>query len=127
MGPARAGLARDALGSLAVIGVVALTAFGLPLFDRAVPADRPVAAGVAYPVGGGVIVSPPAGTVVDVSRTRPGRDRGVALFENGSTRVVLVVTPYRGDLAAAVERLRHKLTRTGSRPDPVAAPTRTGE
>jgi hypothetical protein len=113
MGLARAGLLRDALGSLAVVGAVALVAFGLPFLDRRLPDTRPIAAGVPYPVGGGVSVDPPAAARLDVTRTRPGSDRGTALFLVGGVRVAVVVTPYHGDLAGASSRLRHKIARVG--------------
>ena len=111
MALARPGLLRDTLGSLAVVGVVAVVAFGLPFLDRRVPDTRPVAAGVLYPVGGGVSVAPPPGAHLDVTRTRPGPDRGTALFLVREVRVVVVVTPYRGDLQGASERLRNKIVR----------------
>jgi hypothetical protein len=113
MGLARAGLLRDALGSLVVVGVVALIAFGLPFLDRRMPDTRPIAAGVPYQVGGGVSVDPPAGARLDVTRTRPGSDRGTALFVVRGVRVAVVVTPYRGDLDGASGRLRNKIARVG--------------
>lgn len=112
MGPVPAALRSNALASLAVLGVVALFAFGLPALDRSLPGARPVAAGVAYPVGGSVTVVPPSGSSVDLTRTRPGTDRGTALFFVDGVRLALVVTPYDGDLAGAVERLHHKITKT---------------
>jgi hypothetical protein len=137
MGPARARLVRDTVGSLAVLGIVALAAFGLPLIDRWMPDSRPVAAGEPYPVGGGVSVVPPPGAVLVPSRTRPGAERGTALFQvdgtpprrNGSAqgvRVAVVVAPYRGDLSAATERLRRKISRTGSAVTGAEEPVRTG-
>ena len=146
MGPARARLVRDTVGSLAILGIVALAAFGLPLIDRWMPDNRPVAAGEPYPVGGGVSVVPPPGAVLVPSRTRPGAERGTALFqvgwipprrieirgtriENGSAqgvRLAVVVTPYRGDLSAATERLRRKISRTGSAVTGTEEPVRTG-
>jgi hypothetical protein len=113
VGFARAGLLRDALGSLAVVGVVAVVAFGLPFLDRRLPDTRPIAAGVPYQVGGGVSVDPPAGARLDVTRTRPGSDRGTALFIIRGVRVAVVVTPYRGDLPGASARLRNKIERVG--------------
>jgi len=112
MGPARARLVRNALASLAVLGVVALIAFGLPLLDRSLPAGRPVAAGVPYRVGGTVTVVPPAGAALDVAGTRPDDDRGTALFAVDGVRVVLVVGPYHGTLDDAAARLRGKITKT---------------
>lgn len=125
MGPARAGLVRDTLGSLAVLGVVAFTAFGLPLIDRSLPANRPVTAGAPFLVGGGVTVQPPAYASIDLTRTRPGRDRGSALFLAEDVRLVVVVTPYRGSLDDAAQRLRRKIARTGSVPAGAEAPART--
>jgi len=111
MGLARAGLLRDTLGSLAVVGVVAVVAFGLPFLDHRMPDTRPIAAGVPYQVGGGVSVDPPARALLDVTRTRPGTDRGTALFVVSEVRVAVVVTPYRGDLEGASARLRNKIVR----------------
>jgi len=113
MGLARAGLLRDVLGSLVVVGAVALVAFGLPFIDRRLPDTRPIAADVPYQVGGGVSVDPPDAANLDVTRTRPGSDRGTALFLVRGVRVAVVVTPYDGDLAGASSRLRHKIARVG--------------
>jgi hypothetical protein len=113
MGLARAGLLRDTLGSLAVVGVVAAVAFGLPFLDRRLPDTRPVTAGVPYQVGGGVSVDPPPGASLDVTRTRPGPARGTALFVVRGVRVAVVVTPYRGDLEGAAARLHRKIVRVG--------------
>jgi hypothetical protein len=114
MGLARAGLLRDALGSLAVVGVVAVIAFGLPFLDRHLPDTRPMSAGVPYQVGGGVTVEPPAGALLDVTKTRPESNRGTVLFTVGGVRVAVVVTPYRGDLDGATNRLRNKIMRVGA-------------
>jgi hypothetical protein len=106
---------RDTLGSLAVLGVVVLVAFGLPLLDRALPSSRPLETVGAAPftVGSGVTVVPPGQSRVDVAKTRPGRDRGTALFLIGGVRLAVVVSPYRGSLDDASNRLHHKLERTG--------------
>jgi hypothetical protein len=116
MGPARTEfmrtLTRNTLGSLAVAGVVALIAFGLPLFDRALPAGRAVAAGQPYAVGGRVTVVPPAGSTIDVTRTRPGTDRGTVLFVVEGVRLAIVVGPYRGSLDDAAARLHRKITKS---------------
>jgi hypothetical protein len=111
MGLARAGLLRDTVGSLAVVVFVAAVTFGLPLLDRRLPDTRPVAAGVPYHVGGGVSVDPAPEAHLDVTKTRPGPDRGSALFIVRGVRVAVVVTPYRGDLNGAAERLHHKIAR----------------
>ena len=112
MGPARPGLVRNALGSLAVLAVVAFIAFGLPLLDRALPANRPVAGDTPYSVGAGVALVPPARANLDLTRTRPDDERGTALFVVGAVRLSVVVLPFRGDLPEAAERLRRKITNT---------------
>jgi hypothetical protein len=110
MGPAQAGWVRNAVGSLAVLAVVAAAAFGLPVLDRGMAAGRPVAPGVPYDVGGGVTVIPPAAAWVDVTRTRPGLQRGTALFVVSGVRLAIAAGPYRGSLAEAADRLRAKIT-----------------
>lgn len=110
MSPARAALVRNTLGSLVVAGVMAFIAIGLPLFDRSLPAGRPVAAGVPYTVGGQVTLVPPPGASIDVSRTRPAADRGTVLFVVDDVRVAVVVAPFRGSLAEAAQRLHKKIT-----------------
>jgi hypothetical protein len=127
MGPPRAGLMRDTLGSLAVLGAVVLVAFGLPLIDRALPASRPLETVDAAPftVGSGVTMVPPGQSRVDLVKTRPGRDRGTALFLIGGVRVAVVVGPYRGSLDDAFHRLHHKLERTGDASVGPAGPVRT--
>jgi len=112
MGLARAASVRNALASLSVLAVVALIAFGLPVVDRRLPADRPVAGDRPFDVGGGVSVVPPTGATVDVTGTRPAADRGTALFLIGGVRLVVVVTPYLGTLDAARGRLSGKITKS---------------
>ncbi len=113
MGPARAGLRRDTLGSLAIAGAVALIAFGLPYADHLFPDTRPVMARASYGVGGGVTLVPPAGADVDVTQTRPGLDQGTALFTAEGVRVAVVVTRYRDSLDASATRLRLRIVRVG--------------
>ncbi len=103
---------RNALGSVAVLAVIALIAVGLPAVDRALPASRPVAEGVPYPVGAGVSVVPPPDAQVDLTGTRPGNNRGTALFLIGTIRYMIVVAPYSGSVGEAAERLRNKITLT---------------
>lgn len=119
---------RDTLGSLAVLGAVALTAFGLPLIDRALPATRPVDnVSAPFDIGGGVTVVPPSDARLDVSKTRPGAERGTALFLANGVRLAVVVTPYRGSLDDASTRLHNKLMRVGdSRVEP-GVPVRTSD
>lgn len=112
MALARTGLLRNLLGSVAVLLGLGAIAFGLPAVDRALPAQRPVATGVPYVVGAGVSVVPPPGALVDVTRTRPGDDRGSVLFVLGAVRYAIVVAPFDGDLSAAAARLRQKITET---------------
>ncbi|BEL10478.1 hypothetical protein Q0Z83_086690 [Actinoplanes sichuanensis] len=95
--------------ALAVASILAVLAFGLPVLDRAVPAERAVASG-PYRVGAGVTVVPPPGAVLDVTGTRPGSDRGTVLFRLGPVRYAIDVEPFDGDLTAAAVRLRQRIT-----------------
>lgn len=98
---------------LAALGLVAGLAFlgvGLPVVDRAFPADRPVRAGEPYLIGAGVTVVPPPGAVLDVTGTRPGDDAGSVLFRIGPVRYAIVVQPFDGDLYSAALRLRQRIT-----------------
>ncbi|MEU4156099.1 hypothetical protein [Actinoplanes sp. NPDC026670] len=95
--------------ALAVASILAVLAFGLPVLDRAVPAERAVASG-PYLVGAGVTVVPPPGAVLDVTGTRPGSDRGTVLFRLGLVRYAIDVEPFDGDLTAAAVRLRQRIT-----------------
>jgi hypothetical protein len=101
------------LGALGVVAVLAGLAFGLPALDRTLPSERPVRAGQPYPVGAGVTVVPPPGATVDLSRTRPGDGEGNALFRLGPVQYAIAVRPFDGDLAAAADRLRQRITGTG--------------
>jgi hypothetical protein len=98
------------LGSIAVLVAAGAIAVGLPALDRALPAARPVPAGLPYAVGGGVTLVPPRGAMIDVTKTRPGRDRGTVLFLVGAVRFVVVAAPFPGGLDAAAARLRQKIT-----------------
>jgi len=104
--------ARNLLGSLAILATLSGIAYGLPAIDRALPADRPVTAGEPYQVGAGVTVIPPPHAMIDVTKTRPGQDRGTALFILDSVRFVIVVVPFGGTLDEAAVRLRRKITDT---------------
>jgi hypothetical protein len=106
--PARIGLPVALLISLLLAGLV----FGLPMLDRAVPAERAVAAGEAYEVGAGVTIVPPPRATLDLTGTRPGRDRGTVLFRLGPVQYAIVVQPFAGDLTAAAVRLRQRITGT---------------
>jgi hypothetical protein len=102
--------ARNLAGSLVILATLGGIAYGLPAVDRALPADRPVASGEPYSVGGGVTVVPPPNSMIDVTKTRPGVDRGTALFILDSVRYVIVVVPFGGTLDEAAGRLRRKIT-----------------
>lgn len=112
MGPALSGLVRNALGSLAVLAVLAAMAFGFPLIDERMPAQRALAVGVAYEVGGKVSVVPPPGSTIDLTRTRPGDDKGTAMFMVGGVRFGVLVGRYHGTLPKAADRLHDKITNT---------------
>jgi hypothetical protein len=108
----RARLLRNGLGSLTVLSVIVAISVGLPAVDRALPASRPVTTDEPYQVGAGVSVVPPDRAQMDVTQTRPGPNRGTAVFMIGSVRYVIVVTPYQDNLQQAAERLRLKITST---------------
>jgi hypothetical protein len=110
MAPARPGLVGSALGSLAIVALVAFIAIGLPLVDHSIPAGRNLTAGARFSVGAGVSLIPPGNSTLDVSQTRPGSTHGTALFVLGAVRYAVVVDPYRGTLAAATARLRGQIT-----------------
>lgn len=112
MGVGSARVLRNGLGSLAILAVTVLIAVGLPALDRTLPASRPVASDVAYPVGANVSIVPPPESQIDLVETRPGANRGTVLFLVGAIRLLVVVAPYPGSLEAAAERLRNKITLT---------------
>ncbi|GAA4595595.1 hypothetical protein BJY16_001723 [Actinoplanes octamycinicus] len=98
------------LSALLLVAILAALSLGLPALDRAVPSQRAVPSGEPYRVGAGVTVLPPAGATLDVTGTRPGDDRGTALFRLGRVRYSIVVQPFDGDLTAAAVRLRQRIT-----------------
>jgi len=100
------------LGALGVVAILGGLAYGLPALDRALPAERPVVAGAAYPVGAGVTVVPPDGATLDVTGTRPGGGSGTALFRLGAVQYAIAVRPFDGDLETAADRLRRRITGT---------------
>ncbi|BCJ43770.1 hypothetical protein GCM10010168_39210 [Actinoplanes ianthinogenes] len=100
------------LSALVLVALLAALALGLPALDRAVSAQRAVPAGQPYRVGAGVTVVPPPGATLDVTGTRPGDDRGTALFRLGRVRYAIAVQPFSGDLTAAAVRLRQRITGT---------------
>jgi hypothetical protein len=61
------------LGSLAVLAAIAFIAFGLPVIDRSIPSNRPVAADSPFEVGAGTALRPPRGSTVDLSSHATGR------------------------------------------------------
>lgn len=113
MGRARTRLTRNALGSLAVLAVVAAIWIGLPALNRAVPAARTLPAGRPYSVGGGVTLMPPPGAQYDITKAVKGRDgsSGAALFVLGDARFTVTVLPFTGSLSAAGAGLRTAITR----------------
>ncbi len=100
------------LGALTVTAVLAGLAFGLPAWDRSLPADRPVSIGTPYRITAGVTVVPPPGAVLDVTGTRPGDDQGSVLFRIGPVRYAIAVQPFDGTLDMAADRLRRRITGT---------------
>jgi hypothetical protein len=107
---ARSRLLQNAAASSCILLILVAIGVGLPMVDRALPAERAVPPHRPYEVGGGVTVVPPAGAVLDVTRTRPTARQGTALFVLGQVRYVIVVSPFGGDLDGAVDRLRRKVT-----------------
>jgi len=103
---------RNLLGSLGVVATLGGLAFGLPALDRALPSQRPVRPDQPYPIGAGVTVVPPVGSTVDLTGTRPGDNDGNALFRLGPVSYAIDVRPFAGDLRAAAERLRQRITGT---------------
>jgi hypothetical protein len=103
------------IAALTLLATLGGLAFGLPAVDRSLPAERPVQADRRYPVGAGVSIVPPAGAVVDLTRTRPGARRGALVFRLGGVRCAVTVQPSRGTAGAAVERLRRRLAGLGNR------------
>jgi hypothetical protein len=100
------------LGALGLVATLAGLAIGLPILDSALPAARPVPTEVPFPIGGGVTVVLPRGTVLDVTGTRPGDRDGTALFRIGPVRYAIAVRPFDGTLAAAATRTRQRITDT---------------
>ncbi|MBG0560432.1 hypothetical protein [Actinoplanes aureus] len=96
--------------ALVLVLILAGLAFGLPRLDRAVPAERPVAAGEPYEVGAGVTIVPPPRATLDLTGTRPGQEQGSALFRLGPVQYAIAVQPFDGDLTAAAVRLRQRIT-----------------
>lgn len=111
MASPRTVLLRNAAGSLAVLGVVLAIAAGLPALNRALPGGLPVGP-EPYAVGAGVRFRPPDGAQLDAGRSRPGDERGTALFTVEGVRCVVVVDRYSGSLDEAADRLRRKITQT---------------
>lgn len=102
---------RNAAGSVTVLGVILVIALGLPGINAKIPGDRALGQ-EPYEVGAGVTVVPPPGAHLDVTRTRPGDDRGTALFTVDGVRLVVVVDRFDGTLDEATQRLRRKITQT---------------
>jgi hypothetical protein len=108
------GVLRRQLANLTATAAMLITlaglAFGLPALDRSLPAERPARTDRPYPVGAGVTVVPPPGATVDITQYRPGDNDGSVLFLIGGVRYLIVVEPFDGDLGAAAEHLRRKIT-----------------
>ena len=104
-------LLLNLLSSIAVAATVAAIGIGLPAINDEIPAARPVPPG-PYSVGAGVSVVPPPGSGLDATKTRPGRITGTVLFVIGSVRYAVVVSPFDGTLAEAVQRLQAKIVAT---------------
>ena len=99
-------------GALSLVLALAGLALGLPALNSALPSDRPVASDRPYAVGGGVTVVPPPGSRIDVTETRPAEHSGTVLFRLGPVRYLITVRRFEGDLNAAADRLRQRITGT---------------
>jgi hypothetical protein len=100
---------RNLWWSLAVLATVAAVGVGLPAVNAAVPAARAVPGDRPYLIGGRVSVRPPPNAAIDVTKTRPGSDRGTVLFVVGGIRYLIVVSPFGGTLPEAGAQLRRKI------------------
>jgi hypothetical protein len=109
MGVGHARPPRYRSGSLTILAVIAAISIGLPAVDHAQPASRTVTTGVPYPVGAGVSVVPPPGSMVDLGTSRFFVDHGRAAFRLGSVRYLVVVGPYLGTVDAAAYWMRERL------------------
>lgn len=98
------------LGASGIAAILGGLAFGLPAWDDALPAARPVRADEPYAITDGVTVLPPDGAVLDVTGTRPGDDAGTVLFRIGLVRYAIAVRAYDGSLETAAARLRQRIT-----------------
>lgn len=105
----RSGL-TNLLAAATMAAILAGLAFGLPALDAALPAERPVAADRPYRIGAGVSVLPPAGALLDVTRTRPTDRRGTVVFVVGEVRYAITVAPSRSTLDEAIGQLRRRIT-----------------
>jgi hypothetical protein len=105
-------LLRNVLWSLAVLAILSGLGLGLPALNGAIAAAQPVPAGVAYYIGAGVSLVPPAGAQVDVTKTAPTATQGSALFLLGGVRYTVRAAPFSGRLDEAVAQLRVRVTAT---------------
>jgi hypothetical protein len=112
MGAALGRVVRNALGSVGVLATVGGMAIGFPMVDRALPDQRAVVDHIAYPISERVSAVPPARSSVDLTRTRPGDDRGTASFLVDGVRLTFLVGAYHGSLATAAGRLHDRITNT---------------
>jgi hypothetical protein len=100
------------LAAAIMVTILAGLAFGLPAVDAALPDERPVPADRPYRIGAGVSVLPPAGAVIDLTRTRPADRRGTVVFVVGEVRYAITVQPSSSTLDEALARLRRRITAT---------------
>ena len=103
----------DLVGGVCLAVCLAVLGIGLPVVNDSLPAERPVSAGTPYAVADGVTVVPPRDAVLDVTGTRPADREGTVLFRVGPVRCLISVRPFDGDLDAAADGLRGRITGNG--------------
>ncbi|GAA4471894.1 hypothetical protein [Phytohabitans houttuyneae] len=130
---------RGLVPAIVVAAIALLLSVGIPLVDRAVPADvRVIEPGDRLDLGGGITIAPPVGWQLDdgilVSDTITSPVEvggGDASLTRGGLSVGIHLAPFTGDAAALldqVERIdsRHGFTVTGQRTSVTAEDGITG-
>jgi hypothetical protein len=100
---------RNAAGSIAVLVLIAVIAYGLPAIDRLLPAEQRIEPGQRIEIGYNVSVLPPDGARLDVAQTRPRQ--GILTLRIRDVTLWLRASDYSGTLGDALSQLQEEMER----------------
>lgn len=124
------GLDRLSLKPAAIVAAIGILLGGiLPLVDRAVSWDNPIAAGDRLDLGGGLTLAPPTGWQLEsgfrVGGTSPNPSGSAAIVTSNGVSATIQVAGFSGSPDQLLDRVNDNEFTTATRPDLTSTGNRT--